>query len=242
MEGIGAIVVLVILGIVGVVAWRVAAAPGSKQMAQRTGRLFESSRNDPPARQPTLEDLRPGDAIAFWDGDDEVVESVIEGREELGSRTTTWRWNVLSGGRVIEVAPDERVLYTSEIVLRQGTLPFDTLVAEPSQGGALKTFEARVREGRIAREPVSVELNGRAWVVESTGTFLARYIGPAPKREVWRDISSTPSDNVYFELRADDGTMGLGLWTTHIALLEGRILEDTDIHDFYPGDKPGQQA
>jgi hypothetical protein len=140
------------------------------------------------------------------------------------------------------VAPDERVLYTSETVFRQGSLPFDSLVAEPSQGGTLKTFEARVREGRIAREPVSVELNGRTWVVESTGTFLARYVGPPPKREVWRDISSTPSDNVYFELRADDGTMGLGIWTTHIALLQGRILEDTDIHDLYPGDQPGRPA
>jgi hypothetical protein len=182
-----------------------------------------------------LEDLLPGDAVSFWDGDDQVVESVVECRENLGGRTTTWRWVVLGGGRVLETAPEGNVLYVGETVFHQGTVPFDTLVAETDGGGALKTFEARVRDGLIARNPVSVDLGERSWTIESTGTFAVTYRGTPPRREVWRDISGTSSDNVYFELRGADGEIGLGIWTTHILILEGRALEETDIRDLYPG-------
>lgn len=217
------------------IAWRVFSAPGSGAMARRAGNLLSNDRPGAQARQPTLEDLLPGDAISFWDGDDQVVESVVECHEDLGTRTTSWRWVVLGGGRVLETAPDGNVLYSGETVFHQGTVEFDTFVAEPDMGGALKTFEARVRDGLIARNPVLVDVADRSWTIESTGTFAVTYRGTPPRREVWRDISSTPSENVYFELKGPDGEIGLGLWTTHILLLEGRALEETDIHDLYPG-------
>jgi hypothetical protein len=241
VDGLGGLIVIAVVAVIVVVAWRVFSAPGSGEMGRRAGRLLDRDRPAPPARQVTVDTLRPGDAVSFWDGDDEVVESVVECREELGGRTTTWRWVILSGGRVLETAPDENMLYTTETVHRQGTLPFDRLTTEPSDGGALKTFEARVRDGTVARDPVTVELEGTSWTVESTGTFAASFLGPPPRREVWRDISSTPADNVYFELHGSAGETALGIWTTHILLLEGRVLEDTDIQDLYPGQVEAQR-
>lgn len=193
----------------------------------------------PPPRQPTLEDLRPGDAISFWDGSDDVVESVIACGEELGGRSSTWRWALLVGGRVLEVAPDGNVLYEPGTVLYQGSAAYYALTAEPEDGGALKTFEARVRDQSIARQPVSVDLLDQRWTVESTGTFRASFIGPAPRGEVWRDISPNPADNVYFELRSEDGRVGLGIWTSHILVMTGRPLEETDIRNLYPGPTEG---
>ena len=188
-----------------------------------------------PLRQPTIEDLRPRDALSVWDGTDEVVETVVECREELGARTSSWRWNLLSGGRVVEVAPDANVLYSPGRVFQQGSEPYYSLTADPEAGGALKAFEARVRDQSIARNPVGVALLEKQWTVESTGTFSASFIGPPPRSEVWRDISTTPADNVYFELHTADGDLALGIWTTHILLLEGRALEETDIQNIYPG-------
>jgi hypothetical protein len=71
--------------------------------------------------------------------------------------------------------------------------------------------------------------------VESTGTFLATYVGPAPTQEVWRDITPNPADNVYFELRGAADEQALGIWTTHILLLQGRPLAESDIRSLYPG-------
>lgn len=194
-----------------------------------------SARSTQPLRQPTLEDLRPGDAVSFWDGSDEVVESVVVGREEIGGRASTWRWNNFVGGRMLEVAPDGNVLYSEGTVFQQGSEPYYRLTADPDAGGALKTFEARVRDETVARSPVTVSLLGKEWTVESTGTFSATFVGPAPKDEVWRDISNNPADNVYFELRTPDGDLALGIWTSHIVLMEGRALDETDIQNLYPG-------
>ena len=47
--------------------------------------------------------------------------------------------------------------------------------------------------------------------------------------------ASDPSQNVYFELDAPDGTQGLGIWTTHILLLIGEPLKTSDIRALYPG-------
>jgi len=84
--------------------------------------------------------------------------------------------------------------------------------------------------------------------VISTGIFEARPIGPTPrvagvfpKLEVWRDINPTnPGDNVYFELEPteenDDGSGSevLGIWTSHITLLFGRLLKPADVQSIYP--------
>jgi hypothetical protein len=232
MELVVAVVILVI--IVGAfMAYRARSGDGQGPFGQVPGGGRSSPA--PVLRQPTLETLRPGDAISFWDGADEVVESVIEAREEMGGRTSTWRWVVLAGGRVLEIAPDENVIYSPGTVFNQGTAPYYALTSDPDDGGALKTFEARVRDQSIARDPVAVSLLDQDWAVESTGTFAASFVGPAPKDEVWRDISTNPADNVYFELRTADDDVALGIWTTHILVLAGRPLEESDIVNLYPG-------
>jgi len=231
VEVLVAIVVIVIIGGIFMTLRSRNASGGGVGQTPWSGPAKPSQ----PPRQPTVEDLRPGDAISFWDGADEVVESVVIGREELGGRASTWRWTILAGGRVIEVAPDANVLYSPGTVFQQGSEPYYSLTADQDAGGALKAFEARVRDESIAKNPVGVALQGKQWTVESTGTFNASYVGPAPKDEVWRDISTNPADNVYFELHTADGDVALGIWTSHILLLEGRPLEETDIQNLYPG-------
>jgi hypothetical protein len=199
------------------------------------------------ARQPTVESLLPGDVVSLWDGGDAVVQSVIECREELNGRETTWRWNLLDEGRMLAVAPEGNVLYTRTLVVHQDSAEFETLTSAPEQGGVLKAFEARVREGSAARHPVLFELQGKTYRVVSTGVFDARpagvpSYGPGAysKAEVWRDINpSNPGDNVYFELEPTDPAPGddsevLGVWTTHIALLFGKPLSGADIQSIYP--------
>jgi hypothetical protein len=200
-------------------------------------------------RQPTLESLEPGDVVSLWDGGDAVVEAVLVCREEVNGRETTWRWNLLDEGRMLAVAPEGNVLYTRTVVFHQGSEEFETLTCDPEQGGALKAFEARVRQGSAARHPVLFEYQGKPYRVVSTGVFDARpagrpsYVpGAYPKSEVWRDINPTnPGDNVYFELEPtdpapdDDGQNEvLGIWTSHIALLFGKPLSGADIRSIYP--------
>jgi hypothetical protein len=197
-------------------------------------------------RQPTVESLLPGDVVSLWDGGDAVVEAVIECREDLNGRETVWRWNLLDGGRMLSVAPEGNVLYMRTIVLHQDTAEFETLTCDPAEGGVLKAFEARVREGSAARHPVLFEYGGRTYRVISTGTFGARPIGvpnstPGSfgKSEVWRDIDpARAGENVYFELEpteeSEDESEVLGVWTTHIALLFGKPLSGADIQSIYP--------
>jgi hypothetical protein len=232
------LVLLVVVIVIVVIALRVFGGPGGMDMFRRARHILARDQpTSPTLRQPTIEDLRPGDAVSFWDGQDDVVESVVQCREEIDGRPSTWRWAVLSSGQVLETAPDNNALYTQSTVFEQGSEAFYTLTAEPEHGGALKVFEARVRDESIAREPVSVTLDGKPWTVESTGTFSASYVGPQPRREVWRDISENPADNVYFELRGESESSALGIWTTHILLLQGRPLGETDIRSLYPGEE-----
>ncbi|MBM2810553.1 MAG: hypothetical protein HW416_1312 [Chloroflexi bacterium] len=242
MDGLTAIIVLILVlgGVVLVI--RAFGGSGSLQVTGRLGRMADKGPIGAVSRQPTLETLRPHDAVSFWDDDDEVVESVIECQEAIGSRTSRWRWVILNGGRILEIAPDENVLYERSTVFRQGSEPFQTLTADQELGGALKLFEARVRDDTAASQQTAVTLDGAGWTVESTGTFLATFVGEPPRTEVWRDISANPSDNVYFELRGADGAMGLGIWTSHILLLQGRQLEETDVQNTYPGAEEGART
>src|SRR5919108_5514473 len=198
--------------------------------------------------EPTLETLLPGDVVSFWDGGDHVVQAVLECREELNRRETTWRWNVLDDGRMLEVAPEGPVLYERTAVLHQDSADFETLTSDPEQGGVLKAFEARVRQGTAARQPTLFEYESSVYRVVSTGIFDARPIGASgfPNLPVWRDINPTdPGDNVYFELEpteelpADEaGREVLGIWTSHIALLFGRPLRAADVQSIYPRAEP----
>ncbi len=201
-------------------------------------------------RQPTIETLLPGDVVSTWDKGDLVVQAALECVEALNGRETRWRWNLLDEGRVLETAPDENVLYGRTVVLHQDSAEFETLVTDPEQGGVLKSFEARVRQGTAARNPVLFELQGRTYRIISTGTFEARPAGAQshaastqyPSFEVWRDVSPTnPGDNVYFEMEPtgeiaedDEERTVLGIWTSHIALLFGKPLRQSDIQTIYP--------
>ena len=97
----------------------------------------------------------------------------------------------------------------------------------------LKLFEERVRAGRSAREPVTFEYHENTYTLRSTGIFAARPAGAAPTRDVWRDISDDPSQNVYFEMTTASGGRAIGIWTTHILFGVGRLLADTDIRGVY---------
>ncbi len=220
----------------------------------RLGRLVRASLNAgsrPALRQVTLETLQPGDAIEFWDGQHALVENVLDCTEELHGRLTRWQWVLLDTGAVLEIGREGRRIFDRSVVCYQGSPEFEELVADPERGGVLKTFEQRVREGRSATEPVVYERDGTRWVVRSTGTFAATVRGRPLEREVWADISSDPGQNVYFEMdarvemdafagnavggdepergRAADTRELLGIWTTHILLLYGRRLQETDI-------------
>jgi hypothetical protein len=205
---------------------------------------LDPNRAPPQARQPTVESLLPGDVVSFWDGGDNVVQAVLECREELNRRETIWRWNILDEGRVLETTPEGTTLYERTAVLHQSSAEFETLTADPDQGGVLKAFEARVREGTAARNPTLFEFEGNVFRVVSTGIFDARAVGQPnyPTLEVWRDINpNNAGDNVYFELEPTqdlpEGASGsdvLGIWTSHIALLFGRPLKAGDIQTIYP--------
>ena len=194
-------------------------------------------------RQPTIETLLPGDVVSLWEEGDLVVESVLVCSEDLNTRQTQWRWNVLDEGRMLETAPDGNVIYSRTRVLRQESAEFETLTCDPSVGGVLKSFEERVRQGTAARNPALFELDGKVYRVISTGTFGATLAANSqlPRTEVWRDVDmKDPGQNVYFELAPTETTeddpyrIVLGIWTTHIALLFGRDLMDADVNAIYP--------
>jgi len=199
----------------------------------------------PQPRQATVDSLLPGDVVSLWDGGDHVVESVLDCREELNQRVTSWRWNLLDEGQMLEATPEGNTLYTRTVILHQDSPEFETLTADPDQGGVLKAFEARVRQGIAARNPTLFEYEGRMFRVVSTGIFGAQAVAQAgyPNATVWRDINpSNAGDNVYFELEPTvDVPPGdtspsevLGIWTSHIALLFGRPMKNADIQTIYP--------
>ena len=235
MEFLVIVLVLVGLGLAGYY-WFTRAR--SSPLGQRTETYLRSEHQQPTGnapRQPTVETLAPGDAVSFWDGEDAIVDTVLDCEEQVGARRTRWRWNLLRGGRMLETAPDGNVLYTGSEVAFQGSAPFEALTGDPATGGVLKTFEARVRAGTVGTNPVFFEHQGKQFQVRSTGTFGATVLGEPPRGEVWRDLADDPSQNVYFEMDAPDGTQGLGVWTTHILLLVGQPLGNTDIRNIFAG-------
>lgn len=206
--------------------------------AERARNVMRSRRHEdaPAVREPTISTLEPGDAVAFGDGTNAVVETVLECREQVGPRTTAWRWSFLDDRKLLEAAPDANVLYDRSEVAYQGGELFQRLVAEADQGGILKTFEQRVRAGTVASEPLTFEHAGLTFHMRSTGTFTAAMRGkPLDGVDVWQDISPQAGDNVYFEAEARSGEQLLGVWTSHIALLIGQPLGITDIDAIYAG-------
>lgn len=177
-----------------------------------------------------LGSVKPGDALSFWDGTDTIVLGSLDCREMVGGRVAEWRWVFLSGDRVLELMPRGQSLYDASTIAHQGDEFYELLVGP---GGALKRFEANVREG-ISHEPVLVNVDDADYRVRATGTFAATRVGQLPgSGEVWGDVSQNPDDNVYFKMvRADDegsSDVALGVWTTHIAILRGRKIDRSEI-------------
>ena len=96
----------------------------------------------------------------------------------------------------------------------------------------LQAFEERVRDGTVATDPAVFRMGDTAYRVKSTGTFLCTRTGPLDL-DVWRDISDEQGQNVYFRMQSTEGAEVLGIWTTHIALLTGRELANTEIKGLY---------
>ncbi len=234
MEALIPLLVLIIVAVGGFMLFtRLRSAPE----ASRAAKVWRSRREDAvevKSREPTVQTVEPGDAIAFGDGDNGLVQSVLEGREQVGPRTTHWRWSFLDDGKLLEAAPDGNVLYDRSEVAYQGGETFQRLVAEAEQGGVLKSFEHRVRSGTVASDPLTFEHTGLTFQLRSTGTFTAQARGK-PLGEVWLDISPQAGDNIYFAAEAPSGEQLLGVWTSHIVLLVGRPLGITDIDAIYPG-------
>lgn len=234
MEQLIALIVLIALVVGGLMIFNRLRTSPTVDRAARIARSRIDDVQETERREPTVETLRPADAIGFADGSNALVASVLECREEVGSRTNTWRWSFLDDGKLLEAAPDGNVLYDRSKIAYQGDELFQRLVVEAAEGGVLKLFEQRVRAGTAASDPVTLDHAGLTFHLRSTGTFGATALGK-PLDEVWRDISPEASDNVYFEAEAASGEQLLGVWTGHIVLLVGQPLGRTEIEAIYPG-------
>jgi hypothetical protein len=206
-------------------------------MLDRFGRILKQHTEQPGTPPPatTPETLAPGDALILEDGRDFLVQSAIDCREELDGRVTEWRWLLLDDGSVLEVLRHALNLYDHEEVLYQGTPPYAMLTGPGDQDGLLRVFEARVRSGNIAAMPVQYEHDGVNLQIRSTGTFSATFNG-VTDAEVWSDVSANSGDNVYVKFEgsgAGGATLGLAIWTTHIAFYTGQPLAHADIKGMY---------
>lgn len=177
-------------------------------------------------------DLQRGDVIVFWETGDAVVTATLDCWENLSGRQTTWRWLVLSSGVMLEVVGTTNYIYESSEIIHQGTVAFQRLTGSVEEEGVLQAFEARVRDGTVATDPAVFRMDDVAYRVKSTGTFLCTRTGPLDQ-DVWRDISDEQGQNVYFRMQSTEGAEVLGVWTTHIALLKGRRLENVEIKGLY---------
>ena len=180
----------------------------------------------------TPADLRRGDVIVFWEAGDAVVTATLDCWENLSGRQTTWRWLHLSSGAILETLGSDTYIYESTEIIQQGTVAFQRLIGSAAEEGVLQTFEARVRNGTVATDPVSFRMGDAAFRVKSTGTFLCAREGPLTA-DVWRDISDEQGQNVYFRMQSTEGAEVLGIRTSHIALLTGRRLPPTEIKGLY---------
>lgn len=216
-------------------------------IVQRRGRRAATALAERPVLAPptTPATLGPGDVLTFWDGRAAIVAAALDCAEELHGRVTRWRWLLLDDGRLLQVVGDALTLFERSTTLQQGSPDFYRFTAPMEAGGLLQQFEARVRAGTAALEPVSWPADDGTYRLRSTGTFRARVHGTVPGG-VWADIADDPAQNVYFTFEgyggAVDGVLGLGLWTTHILLLFGRPLPPADLLGCYRPDDASRSA
>ncbi|MDO8690137.1 MAG: hypothetical protein Q7R39_09050, partial [Dehalococcoidia bacterium] len=214
------LVIIVIMGIGAYFLWRSRVSAGLK--------------GGEDAAPKTVANLEPGDAVSFWDGQNCLVDTVLDCSEEVGGRATHWHWVLLNDRRLLEIAPDRRTAYGPAEIVFQGSGPFEQLTGSH---GALKAFEQRVREGAAGSLPVHFSHGQANYQLKSTGTFAASIRGKEPVQDVLRDISPKAGENVYFEMESNAGAVSLGIWTTHIALYFGQVLKESDIVGIFPKGK-----
>jgi hypothetical protein len=194
---------------------------------ERMRRMRKDAGHAPP-QETTPATLRPGDAVMLWNGDDRLVQSALECAEHLNGRETDWRWLLLDGDTLLEVTAGHNIYYGESEVIRQGSIEFLRLVGD--QDGLLRVFEARVRDGSMALNPVQFEHGGVTYQIVSTGTFVVqRASGAALTSDVWRDITANEGDNVYVKFVGPQGTTALGVWTTHFGFLKGQEVGPSDL-------------
>lgn len=165
------------------------------------------------------------------------METVLRCAEEIGGRISCWQWIILDDGRLLEIAPEGNASYSPPELINQGSAAFEQLTAD---GGALKGFEQRVRDGVAGSEPVRYRRDRVSYVVKSTGTFTAVVEGPSFQgvdQQVWADVSPHAGDNVYFEMESSSGSTVLGIWTSHIAWYVGEPLKESDVVNIFPRGK-----
>lgn len=177
-------------------------------------------------------DLQRGDVIVLWESGDAVVTATLDCWENLNGRQTSWRWLMLGSGAVIETAGAGDVLFEATVVLHQGSAAFQQLTGSQAEPGVLQRFEARVRDGTVGSDPVTISIDSVLYRVLGTGTFLSDQKGPLTS-EVWRDLSEDEGQNVYVRLQGSDGSTALAVWTTHIALLTGKPFPSSAIKGLY---------
>ncbi len=218
------VLLLVVAIVIGIVVW------------WAFGRGNRSKEEPALPKQRSIRELEPGDALSYWDGTDDSVHGLVAASEAVNARASSWRWAFLDNDRLLEAAPDGLILFGDPEIIHQGTAEFEKFVPPD---GALATFEQRVREGVIGRNPVTLEHRGRHYIIRSTGTFAGELKGDAGEREVWRDIAEDPSQNVYFEMQAapDQEEAGdrevLGIWTTHLLLYYGVPFDESTVKGLY---------
>jgi hypothetical protein len=219
--------VVVIIGVVaaGITAYVIS----NKRAARRKSQDKVAASLGP---DQNVENLGAGDILALWDGKESVVERIVDCQESLPGRVSHWKWAFLEGGQLLSITPSAKSLYTGSVILYQGSPEFEQLTGEAEDGGVLKLFELRVREGVSGSQPVTFDYEGQGYRVQSTGTFAVPD-QPVPDSEVWSDVQVEEGQNVYFRMVGQDGAQVLGIWTSHIALYTGRALTSSDVRDIY---------
>ena len=176
--------------------------------------------------------VKPGDVLDFWMEGPRVVKTVLACREEFEGHSYDWAWMFLDDGGLVEASPDGYFRYREHQILKQGTGPYEELVA---QDGALVRFEERVREGSSETRPVEFSLDDHTYHVTSTGTVAAHRTGDEPTLLTWKSFSADAKSNVYFGLvdTADESRVGVGLWTAHVCLSFGKEIQQADLSAIY---------
>jgi len=114
------------------------------------------------AREPDRRNPAAGDVVSFWDGGDSIVQARAGvGQRGLERPPDQSGAGIYSTETACSMSHPKVRHYSSARSFSPGfRAEFETLTTSPENGGALKAFEARVREGIAARNPTLFEYDG----------------------------------------------------------------------------------